>query len=541
VTDIATLPAHQGASSYKWIVTTVVVFGAFMTILDQTIVNIAIPHLQSAFGADLHNVQWVLTAYIMTQGIATPTTAFFADRLGAKGFYILALSLFTLGSALCGLAWDLPALVAFRIVQGIGGAFLFPLAITLMYREFPVQQRGIATGVLGIAALLAPAIGPTLGGYFVTYLNWRLIFLVNAPVGIIGVTLALILLRKAPPQRGGRFDAPGFVFAATGLAAILYALADAGTDGWTSPQVLGAGGGGIAALAIFVIVELAIARSGGTPLVNLRLFGNGPFLTSNITNIFVTFGFFGGLFLFPIYLQTLRGLDAFQAGLLLLPQAAASMLMALIGGRLVDRIGVRPVIIPGLALMALTFWLCAQFTLATPFGWIEVVYTLRGLALGLIIQPLTVSALSDVPPPQFTQASSMGTVVRFVATSLGIATLATLVQSQAQTHARQLAAQIVPGSPWGDRAASLQAQLIQQGMDPTSAHQVALRQVMGLVRQQGTLLAINDAFWLSLGVTALALLAAAFISLRRTHFGAGSATPATPEEAQLRDEAMVGI
>jgi EmrB/QacA subfamily drug resistance transporter len=540
VTDSAALPTRQGASAYKWIVTTVVVFGAFMTILDQTIVNIAIPRLQSAFGADLHSVQWVLTAYIMTQGIVTPTTAFFADRIGAKGFYILALSLFTLGSALCGLAWSLPALVAFRILQGVGGAFLFPLAITLMYREFPVQQRGIATAVLGIAALLAPAVGPTLGGYFITYLTWQLIFFINVPVGIIGILLALILLRKTPSQRGGRFDVPGFIFAATGLAAILYALADASTDGWTSPQVLGAGLGGCVALAIFVVVELAIARRGGTPLVNLRLFGNRPFLASSVTNTFITFAFFGGLFLLPVYMQTLRGLDALQAGLLLLPQAGASMILALIGGRLVDRIGVRPVIIPGLALMAFTLWQCAEFTLTTPFWWIEILYILRGMALGLIIQPLTVAAMSDVSPPQFAQASALNTVVRFVATSLGIAVLATTVQSQAQAHTTQLAAQIVPGSSWGNLLAQIQTQLIQQGTDPIQAHQAALQRVLGIVHQQGYMLGINDAYWVTLTMTALALLAAAFISLRRPGSAAATA-PVTLEEAQMRDEAMVGI
>ena len=185
---------------YKWIVTLVVIFGAFMSILDQTIVNIAIPRLQNAFGADLNSVQWVLTAYILTQGVVTPTTASFADRLGTKRFYILALAIFTAGSALCGLAWSLPVLIVFRVLQGVGGAALFPLAITLLYREFPLQQRGLASGLLGIAALLAPAVGPTLGGYFVTYVNWQLIFFVNVPIGIVGIVLAVILLRGGAHQ-----------------------------------------------------------------------------------------------------------------------------------------------------------------------------------------------------------------------------------------------------------------------------------------------------------------------------------------------------
>src|SRR5436305_3459029 len=182
---------------YKWIVATVVILGVFMSILDQTIVNIAIPRLQTAFGADIHSVQWVLTAYILTQGVITPTAGYFSDRFGIKRFYMISLSAFTIGSALCGLAWSLPVLIFFRILQGAGGAALFPLSITLIFREFPPNERGRAMGFFGIPALLAPALGPTFGGYLVTYAGWQSIFYVNLPVGIIAVILAAIYLREA--------------------------------------------------------------------------------------------------------------------------------------------------------------------------------------------------------------------------------------------------------------------------------------------------------------------------------------------------------
>src|SRR2546422_7596662 len=173
---------HQGGRvSYKWIVAMVVIFGLFMTILDSTIVNIAIPRLQNVFGADLTSVQWVLTAYTLVQGVATPLTAFLAQRLGQKRLYILALAGFTAGSALCGLSLNLPMLIFFRIIQGATGAFMSPLAITLLYSEFPLEERGVALGTLGIPILLAPAVGPTLGGYIVTFLGWQLIFYINVP------------------------------------------------------------------------------------------------------------------------------------------------------------------------------------------------------------------------------------------------------------------------------------------------------------------------------------------------------------------------
>jgi DHA2 family multidrug resistance protein len=406
-------------------------------------------------------------------------------------------------------------LIFFRVVQGVGGACLFPLAITMLYREFPPQQRGLAGGLFAIAALLAPAVGPTLGGYFVSYVDWRLIFFVNVPIGILGVILAILLLREVRAETRTRFDVPGFVLAAVGLASILYGLSDASSDGWGSVKVLGSLLGGAVVLGGFVVVELNRARRGKQPLLDLRIFGNGPFLTSNVTNMLITFAFFGGIFLFPVYLQNLRGLDAFHAGLLLLPQAFASLVTALIGGRMVDRFGARVVVIPGLALMAFASWQLSYITLSTSYSWLQVLFVIRGLALGLIIQPLNASALSDIAPRKFAQASSLYTVIRFVATSLGIAVLATLVQSQAKVHATQLAAQVTPTSPLAQLAARLQAQLMLHGASASVARAAALKQVTGLVQQQGYLMAIQDAFWFVMFVLIASVIAAFFIRMRR--------------------------
>src|SRR5215469_13567904 len=190
--------ARQGGGvAYKWIVAIVVIFGIFMSILDSTIVNVAIPRLQNAFGADLQSVQWVLTGYILAQGVATPLTGFLSDRLGLKRFYLISLTGFTIGSALCGIAWSLPVLITFRVLQGLSGAFLAPLSITLLYREFPPEERGTAMGALGIPILLAPAFGPTLGGYLVTFANWSLIFYINVPIGILGLFLGFSLLHES--------------------------------------------------------------------------------------------------------------------------------------------------------------------------------------------------------------------------------------------------------------------------------------------------------------------------------------------------------
>jgi DHA2 family multidrug resistance protein len=540
----ATVKQREGGIAYKWVLAMVVILGVFMSILDQTIVNIAIPRLQSAFGADIHSVQWVLTAYILAQGVATPMAAFFADTLGIKRFYIFSLAAFTLGSALCGIAWSLPILIFFRVLQGLGGAALFPLSITLLFRVFPPAERGVAMGSFGVPALLAPAIGPTLGGYLVTYAGWQLIFYINVPVGIIAILLSLIFIREYRGETRQRFDFWGAFFVALGLATTLYALSSASTDGWGSTTVLGFLGLGLFSLLLFVIVEFVMVRNGGAPLLDLRLFANGSFRAGIIANVFVVFSLFGGLFLFPIYLQNLRQLSAFQAGLTLLPQALASMVSVLIGGRLVDRLGVRTVMIPGLLILGIATWELTTLNLYTPFLWFQFLLILRGLALGLSVQPLTVAMMSEVGPRDLAQASALSTVSRSVASSLGIAILATLVQTQTSVHYGHLAEQVTPFSRLGGLIHELQAYFVAQGGSTGAAYAAALQEAARFIQGEAFILAMQDAFRFTIATIILALIAVFFVRNRtvsavQTQARESGASPQEGEAAAARAEALM--
>src|SRR6266700_4234924 len=291
--------------------------------------------------------------------------------------------------------------------------------------------------LLAMPSTTLPYIQPFAEFYFVLsdrLLGWQLIFFINLPIGILGIILGVIFLREGHAERRARFDLPGFLFAAIGLASLLYGMSDASTAGWGSTKVLSFLVVGVLSLAIFVVVELNIANRGGQPLLDLRVFANAPFTTSNITSMLVTFALYGGLFLIPVYLQNLRGLSAYQAGLLLLPQAFASMVAAVVGGRLVDRFGVRAVVIPRLIVLGGALWLLSTLSLNTPYGTLQFWLIGRSLALGFCFQPLAVSALSEIMPRQLPQATSVNTTVRFVISSFAVAVMATLVPTQTAIH-----------------------------------------------------------------------------------------------------------
>src|SRR5579885_3381688 len=539
-------PQRSGGLSYKWIVASVVAVGLFMTIIDTTIVNIAIPRLQNVFGADLTSVQWVLTAYTLVEGVATPLTAFLSQRLGQKRLYLIALMGFTAGSILCGLSFTLPMLIFFRVVQGAMGAFMSPLAITLLYSEFPIEERGTAMGALGIPILLAPALGPTLGGYIVTFLGWQLIFFINVPIGIIGILLGFIYLRERRPPTSTRFDIPGFLCSAIGLTSLLYGLSEASTAGWGTAEVVGFLSVGIVMLMAFVIVEIRAVKREKQPLLDLRVFTSGPFTTSTIASILVTFALYGGLFILPIYLQNLRGLSAYQAGLLLLPQAFASMISSVLAGRLVDKLGVRAVIIPGLIILSIALWLFTKLGPDTPYTTIQVWLVVLSLAIGFCFQPLSVSALCEFGPRNLAQASSVSTTVRFVMSSFAVAVMATLVQSQVAIHYAHLAEMVTPASPLGQLVPQLQALFMRTGASASAAYATALQLISGILEQRATILAMQDAFWLSLALNLVALVAAFFVRFRKPEtiqapeWAEGGALPETPETPGF-EESMLHV
>ena len=426
-------------SGYKWKVLSTVIFGIFMVILDTTIVNVAFQAISKEFGGNLNETQWVISIYVLALGITTPLSGFLADRFGSKKIYLAGLGIFAAGSLLCGLSTSLPILIAARAFQGVGGGIAMPLGMALLLQAFPPNEQGTALGLFGIAALVAPAIGPVLGGWLTDQNLWRVIFFINPPIGLIGVALGMRFLRERKSEAKPGLDLGGMFTEIIGFGAILYAASIAANQGWTSPATLLWIGIGVAGLVSFWIVELYVAKF---PLLDLKLFSNRIFLNASLLGYVSTVALFGAEFLMPVYLQALRGRTALQTGFILLPMAIAGGIFVTLSGRLYDKVGPRPLMVTGFALLMVNTWQLSQIHADTSIAWILFVLVLRGVALGLTVQTTIVTALSVVPKKDLARGSSLTNSTRLVIQSIGVAVLATVLASTITPEVRAMQNQL---------------------------------------------------------------------------------------------------
>lgn len=420
------VPESRERIPYKWKVLATVVFGIFMVILDTTVVNVAFQTLRQEFGASLNDSQWIISIYVLSLGISTPLSGFLADRFGIKKVYLGSLLTFVIGSVLCGIAPNLEFLIAARAIQGFGGGIALPLGVAMLISTFPVAEQGAALGIFGIAALVAPALGPILGGWLVDQNLWRFIFFINPPIGLVGVILGSRLLRERKADHKQSFDIWGLITEVIGFGSVLNAASLAANESWTSPEVITwfvIGGIGLVA---FAFVELFVAKE---PLIDLRLFTKRVFLNASLLGYVSVVALFGAEFLLPLYLQALRGITAFETGLILLPMAITGGIASVIAGRLYDRLGPRPLVGIGFGILMINTWQLSRLQADTPINWILFLLALRGIALGLTVQTTLVTALSVVPLRQIARGSSLSNATRNVVQSIGVALLATILAS----------------------------------------------------------------------------------------------------------------
>lgn len=427
----------------KWLTMFVVVIGTFMAVLDTSIVNIAIPKMMQVFAVGTKEIQWVLTGYMLAMGVVIPITGYIGDTYGYKRLYIAALFFFTLGSALCGLAWSNNSMVAARIVQAIGGGMMMPASMTIIYNTFPLEERGMALGIWGISVMVAPAIGPTLSGYLVEYFNWRLIFTINIPIGIFGIIMASLFLKESVRRPHASFDFPGFITSAVGFFALLLALSKGNDWGWSSAKTLFLFWLSALSLTLFAYFELKSPE----PLLDLSVLKSPTFSMSLIITMINTIGLFGGLFLFPIYLENLRGYPPMDTGLFMLPAALASALVMPIAGRLYDRVGAKPVVLLGLTLAITSSYGLSHININTELWRVQILLVLRAMGIGFSMMPVNTAGLNSLPTAKVGRASAINNTMRQVSSSLGVAIITTIVNQRMALHGSRLAEGLNQNSP----------------------------------------------------------------------------------------------
>jgi EmrB/QacA subfamily drug resistance transporter len=501
---------------YKWLVAIAVIFGLFMAVLDSTVVNIALPKLQAVFGATLNDIQWIITGYTLAQTVSIPLFGFLADRFGSKWIYILSLGLFTLSSALCGLSWSVNSMIFFRVLQGLGGGALLPIGIAQVYAVFPPEERGRSQSAIGIPVLLAPALGPTLGGYIVQYFDWRLLFYINVPIGIVGLFMCAALLRRGRFNEKARLDILGLTLSTLAFSSLIYGVGEAAANGWNSSTVIGFGSFGAICMAALIIVELRTED----PLLDFSIFRSWNWTSAILITVATTFALFGALFLVPQYLQVLRGLTAIQSGLILLPSSLVTLVALPISGIMMDRFGPKLSILIGLVALGIASYLLSGLTLATPTVLIQLWLIGRSVGLGFASQPASVIALSDVPPHELARGSSFFTVLRLVSSAFVTSFLATYVKNQTIPHYAHLAEQTSLSSPLYTYFSNVVGQAALQGNWTLPVQAQVLRQVAIQLRLQATVMAFRDALMLITGFIVVAFVLAFFVGNPRPRGGA---------------------
>jgi EmrB/QacA subfamily drug resistance transporter len=402
----------------------VVVLGTIMAILDTTIVAVALATLAKDFHTDVNTIQWVTTGYLLALAVVIPLSGWGVHRYGGKPVYIVSLVLFIGGSILCGLAWSASSLIAFRVLQGLGGGMIMPVGQTIMARSAGPNKMNKVMALIGVPTLLGPILGPVIGGVIVTNFSWRWIFFVNVPIGIVALILSFRYLPRSAPDKGHRFDLWGFLCLAPGLALLVYGLSEVGTTGgFTAHSVTYSLAGAVVLIVGFVFRSLRAPE----PLIDLRLFKRFNFTIATICIFLVGATLYGTMFLLPLYYQICRGESPWMAGLLMAPQGIGAAMVMRPAANLADKLGTRKTVPVGMAFLALGTLAYTQVSGSTSYWFLAVALFVRGIGLGFGMMPVFAASYRGLTHDQVPRASTATNIIRQVGGSLGVAVFAVVL------------------------------------------------------------------------------------------------------------------
>ncbi|MED4583898.1 DHA2 family efflux MFS transporter permease subunit [Brevibacillus choshinensis] len=481
-----------------------IVLGTFMAVLDTSIVNVAIPEMMHVFGASTEEIQWVVTSYTLTMAAVIPLAGYVGIRFGIKKSYLVSLLLFTVGSLLCGLAWSNGSMIVARIIQAAGGGLMMTIGQSMIQLVVPREKMGPAMGVFGISVFVAPAVGPTLSGYFVQHMDWRFIFTVNIPFGIVAMMLVWRFLREGEVKKEHPFDLAGFIWSATALVSLLLAVTKGEEKGWDSFFIVSLFLTALISGAMFVAREL----STGQPLVDIRLLANRDFTLGLLVNSMIMVGNFGVIYLLPIYSENMLGKTAMDTGLLMLPQAIASGIVTPISGMLAARVGLKPMIVVGLIFCLVPGFLISHVDLDTDVSTLHWLLAVRGIGLGMcLMTSMQIPLLAVSDPARVPAASVITNISRQVATSIGIASLISLFSRRSIEHAVHASEQVTATQPPVMTALEQWQQMyVAKGLSVQEAAASALQLMGQLVKKYAAIQALQDSLLMAALILVVALL-----------------------------------
>ena len=489
--------------------------GTLMAALDQSIVNVSLPDIMADFGAPVNDIEWVITGYMLAFATLMPLTAWLREHIGYKNLYIGSLVIFTAGSILCALSWNLPTLVASRVIQALGGGAITPAGLAMISDVFEPHERGKAIGYWGVGVIVGPAFGPTLGGYLTNSFGWRSIFTVNLPIGIIGVLLAMALLRKDRPgdqAHKNPFDLGGFIFLSAFLISFLLALSKGEEDGWTSTFILSCWAVSFTGFVGFLVVEILTPNG----IMDIRLFKSAVYSACMLVVAARSVALFGGVFLLPLFLQQIMGFDEIQSGLVLLPGSLLIALFMPLAAKINDRIG--PLWPTMAGLIGITYFMYEYRTLDINTSVWDVINPtfIRGAAIGLLVTPVMVTALNSVAKNKTSMASSMMNLIQQVAGSVGIGILGAVLNHRTVFHQGLAAAAWNPLSPASQQSISnVSVRLHDLGLSHSDAVRGAHGVVAGDILKMVSVSGFEDSFLVGGAIVVAAMLPALLLPSKK--------------------------
>ena len=519
------------SSARKWAITLSVMVVAFMQVLDTSVTNVVLPHLQGSLSAGLEEVSWVITSYLAANAIIIPATGWLAGLMGRKRFFLVCSVLFTVSSVLSGMAPNLTFLILARIAQGIGGGPIIPLSQAILWEIFPLGQRGLAMAVWGVGFMMGPIIGPTLGGYIADNWSWRWIFYINLPVGLLGFFMASACLFDPPYLRKpARVDWPGLVLMVVGFGCLQLMLDRGEREDWfDSSLIVMLAVVACVALAGFLVREL-VAKD---PIMDLRVFADRNFAFGASFIALIGLGMFSSMVLLALYAQKLLGYDALTSGLVLAPGGIGNLFSLILCGRLVTRVDQRLLLTFGCLVNALSMYMMSNVTLGMDYWSLALPRVVQGFALGFIFVPLSTLTLATIRRDKLVNATSAYNVLRNLGGSVGIALATTYLAQRSQYHQSNLVSHVTVWDPETQaRLARWTSHFLSQGADAFTAERRAVAMLYHDVVSQAHVLAYADDFWL---LAILFSIVPLFLPLmRRVH-----SAPMTPREEEADDAARV--